>query len=666
MKTTPLPFVLLSALWISQGYSVAATSLIPMEKFFDNPQVDSCRISPDGHWLSCLKPHQGKLNVSIRDIGSGKERVITSETERPVLNYFWAADSQTILYLWDHLGDENYHLLAVSLEGDPPHKPVDLTPFQGVTVEVVSVPRASSVILITMNKRNPELMDAYWLDIHTGNLQMAAENPGNFTGYLADLAHQVRVASGISSDGETEIYTRISENKPWRLVKKYPIEETAAPMAFHRDGKHIYLKSSFGKDLAGLCLLDLANGKETIVHQDPQGESDLVDAFFDPKTHELLATLYEGDKIRAYGVIPQVKQDLEIIRHASPDNFYLGTSSEDHNKWVITFYSPTNPGRTFLYDRKSVKLQLMAESRPWLKPEDLAEAEPISFLSKDGLTIRGYLTLPRGRKHQNLPMVLLVHGGPWSRDEWSFDSVVQFLANRGYAVLQINYRGSTGFGKRFAYAARKEFGRAMHQDLIEGMNWVVHRGLAAPKRVAIMGLSYGGYATLVGLTFTPDVFACGVDYAGPSSLITLIESFPPSWKPFLARRWYPMVGNPSDPKDREDMKERSPLYFSNRIQAPLMIYQGVNDPRVTRVQADQMAVAVRNHGVPVQYLLAKDEGHGLDNPENALAVFRATEKFLGACLMGDIQNTVDQRIEDQIRDMTVDVSKLEGIPQTNP
>jgi dipeptidyl aminopeptidase/acylaminoacyl peptidase len=244
--------------------------------------------------------------------------------------------------------------------------------------------------------------------------------------------------------------------------------------------------------------------------------------------------------------------------------------------------------------------------------------------------------------------------------------VVQFLANRGYAVLQINYRGSVGFGKKFAYAARKAFGQAMHQDLIDGVNWVVKQGLVDPKRIAIMGISYGGYATLVGLTFTPDVFACGADYAGPSSLITLIESFPPSWKPFLARRWYPLVGDPSNPKDREDLRNRSPLYFSDRIRSPLLIYQGVNDPRVTRVQADQIAVAAKSHGVRVEYLLAKDEGHGLDNPENAPAVFRATEKFLGACLQGEIQNTVDPGIEKLIQEMTVDVNQLSVTPEKNP
>ncbi|MCI0444075.1 S9 family peptidase [bacterium] len=659
-----LLLLLLKILWISVAFC-ADTPLIPLEKFFDNPKVENCQISPDGRWMSCLKPYQGKLNVFIRNLQSRQERPITAERERPVLNYFWSADSGTILYLQDHLGDENYHLFAVPVEGKTLSTPLDLTPFQKVTVEVVSIPHGSREILIMMNQRNPELMDAYWLNIHKGTLRAAAQNPGNFIAYQADLANQVRAAAGISSNGETEIYTRASEKESWSLLKKYPVQEIVALLAFHQNGRQVYVKSSLGRDLAALCLLDLSTGLETVMDQDPQGESDLVDAFFDPKTRQLIATIYEGDKIRAYGATPEIKHDLQFIRSASGHNFYLGASSDDHRKWVITFYSPTNPGQIFLYERGKEKLQLMEESRPWLKADYLSTAEPVTFQSKDGLTIRGYLTLPRGMKNINLPMVLFVHGGPWERDRWNFDSVVQFLANRGYAVLQINYRGSTGFGKKFAYAAKKEFAGAMHQDLIDGVNWVVNKGID-PKRIAIIGLSYGGYATLVGLTFTPDTFACGVDYAGPSSLITLIESFPPSWKPFLGRRWFPMVGDPSRPEDREDMKKRSPLFYADRIKVPLLIYQGVNDPRVTQEQADRMVIALRNRGVHAEYLLAKDEGHGLDNPANALAVFHATEKFLSACLNGRVQEKVDASIENHLKQMIVDVNSLKISSETKP
>jgi dipeptidyl aminopeptidase/acylaminoacyl peptidase len=640
----------------AKGFSAEITPLIPLDKLFDNPQVDNCQISPNGVWMSCLKPHHGKLNVFVRNVASQQEHAVTNETERPVLNYSWSADSKKILYLQDNLGDENYHLFAVPVEGKT--LPQDLTPFEKVTVELISIPYKSSQILITMNQRNPELMDAYRLNIDTGELQLAAKNLGNFTSYLADLSNQVRAATGINENGETEIYSRESEKAAWVVVKTYPIEETAALFAFHPDGKQVYVKSSFGRDLAGLCLLDLSTGKEKLVHQDPDGESDLVKAVFDRKTNQLLATIYEGDKIRAYGATNEIKKDLEIIRKESEDNFYLGTFSDNQDKLVIPFYSPTNPGQVYLYERKNAKLQLVEESRPWFKAEDLSPTEPIAYRSKDGLMIRGYLTLPRGLKSEKLPMVLFVHGGPWERDRWNFDPVVQFFANRGYAVLQINYRGSTGLGKKFAYAAKKEFARAMHQDLIDGVNHVVSKGIVDPKRIAIIGLSYGGYATLVGLTFTPDVFACGVDFAGPSSLVTLIESFPPSWKPFLGRRWYPIVGNPSNPEDRKDMESRSPLFYADRIKAPLMIYQGVNDPRVTREQADRMVIALRDRSIPVNYLVAKDEGHGLDNPTNALAVFRATEKFLAACLNGRIQETVDSHIEDQLKQMTVDINSL--------
>jgi dipeptidyl aminopeptidase/acylaminoacyl peptidase len=632
-----------------------ADPLIPLEKFFDNPQVDSCQISPDGKWISCLKPYKGKLNVFVRDLVSNAESAITSEAERPVLTYFWSADSKSILYLQDHLGDENYNLFSTSIKNKTP---VNLTPFKNTSVEIISIPFNSEEILISMNKRNPELMDAYWLNINNGKLRVAAENPGNFTGYLADLKNQVRVATAISANGETQIHARNSEQQQWRLVKRYPIEDITSVLAFHQDGKRIYVKSSFSRNLSALCLLDLSTGDETLVHQDPENESDLVSAIFDPKTNQLLAVQYEGDKVRSYGMTPEIEHDLESIRKASADNFYLGTATEDHNRWVVAFYSPTNPGQTFLYERGKAKLQLLEESRPWLKAEMLSPCEPIAFQSKDGLTIRGYLTLPRDLEKKNLPMVLFVHGGPWERDRWQFDSVAQFLANRGYAVLQINFRGSTGFGKKFATAAKKEFAQKMHQDLIDGVNWVVAKGIADPKRVAIIGLSYGGYATLVGLTFTPDTFACGVDFAGASSLITLVESFPPSWKPFLARRWYPFVGDPSKAEDREDMKKRSPLFLADRIKVPLMIYQGVNDPRVTKEQADRMVIALRDRGINTEYLLAKDEGHGLDNPINMLAVFHATEKFLDGCIQGKAQEIVEPEVEKQLQVMMVDISKL--------
>ena len=562
------------------------------------------------------------------------------------------------MYLQDHLGDENYHLFSVRVESKTPEKAKDLTPFQKVSVEVVTTTPGSPVILIMMNQRNPEFMDAYRLNVRTGRLEMAAENTGNFIAYQADHLNQVRVATSISPKGEYEVYSRDSEKDPWKKLKTYTPQDTFSLLAFHPNGKQIYVKSSADQDLAGLRLLDLKSGDETPVQEDPEKESDLVNAFFDAKTHELIATQFEGDKIRTYGITPAIKRDLESITKTSADNYYLGTSSDDHEKWVVTFYSPTNPGQVFLYERKTGSLRLMEESRPWLKPLQLSSAESISFQSKDGLTIRGYLTLPRGKDKSGLPMVLFVHGGPWDRDRWQYDGVAQFLANRGYAVLQINFRGSVGFGKKFAYAAKKEFAGKMHQDLIDGMEMVVKNGIADPKRIAIIGLSYGGYATLVGLTFTPDRFACGVDYAGPSSLITLIESFPPSWKPYLGRRWYPIVGNPSVAEDREDMKKRSPLYFVDRIKAPLMIYQGVNDPRVTREQADQMVIALRNRGIQTEYLLAKDEGHGLDNPENALAVFHATEKFLASCINGESQQSVDSHILDQIRQMRVDAQTL--------
>ena len=654
IKTLNLFFFVL--LLIVANAAQSAPKLISLSDFFRNPETENCQISPDGKWISCLRSYQQRLNIFVREIASNKEHRLTSETARPVKDYYWSANSKAILYRKDHLGDEKYHLFVVPLKENATSR--DLTPFEGISVnKIISIPAGSSEVLFTMNKRNPRLMDAHWVNIETGSVREAAENAGHFNGYLDDLAHKVRIAYGWTTNGETEILTRASEQDQWRVVKKYPADDTIEPLAFHSDGKRVYIKSSFGRDLAALALMDLATGKEILLHQDPGNESDLVSAMFDKRTHEPLAVVYEGDKRRMYGLNSATRADVAAISRHQP-SFIVTTTSEDQSKWMIETVSPTDPGQNFIYIRKTSKLELVAQSRPWLKRSELAEMNPLSFVAKDGFKIRGYLTLPRNVSAQNLPLVLFVHGGPWARDHWWFNPDVQLLANRGYAVLQVNFRGSTGYGKKFTNAAKKEFAAAMHRDLIDGVNFVVSKKIADPKRVAIYGASYGGYAALVGLTFTPDVFACGIDYAGPASLITTIEAFPPYWKPLLSRFFYPFVGNPSDRADREDMKNRSPLNFVERIKAPLLIYQGANDPRITRQEADAIAKAVHKRGLPVHYLLAKDEGHGLDNPENAMAISRAMEKFLASCLGGRAEEKVEPAIEARIRELTVDLKTL--------
>jgi dipeptidyl aminopeptidase/acylaminoacyl peptidase len=632
--------------------------IIPIEQLFGNPQVADAQLSPDGRWLAYRKEHRGRLNVYARPLAGGPERLVTRDTVRAIPFYRWSADGARILYLQDRGGDEAYHLFVADV-ADTAAPARDLTPFRGVEVELIAAPaRTPDTVLLTLNRRDPRLADAYRLDLATGALEMAAENPGTFLGYAADAENRVRAAYALDSLGRYSVWTRETEARPWRMVTRYPVQDRVVPMRFHPDGRRLYASSNHGGGLSRLVLIDLRTGEESVVDEDPLGEADLEMARFDERTGELLATTYVTDTLRIYPKVPEMTAFLEALRRTRPGAVELGTVTLDRTAFVATVTAPTEPGATYLWRAGSATPELLHEPRPGLRGHTLAQTRPIRYRTSDGLTIHGYLTLPPGRAPRGLPLVLLVHGGPWDRDRWHFNAEVQLLANRGYAVLQANYRGSTGFGKRFAAGARKEFARAMHRDLLEAVDWAVAQGYADRWRVAIVGGSYGGYAALVGLTFTPEVFACAVDYSGPSNLVTLVESFPPSWGPWLPRAWYPYVGDPRDPADRADMLARSPLQRMDSARAPLLIFQGANDPRVTREQSDRAALALHRRGIPVTYLLAGAEGHGWGNHETALAVNRATETFLAQCLGGRVQPQVSPEVDAALRALTVDVDTL--------
>ncbi|HEU0014487.1 MAG TPA: S9 family peptidase, partial [Longimicrobium sp.] len=584
---------------------------------------------------------------------------VTRDTVRAIPFYRWSADGSRILYLQDRGGDEAYHLFAADVADTTAAR--DLTPFRNVEVELIAVPaRTPETVLLTLNRRDPRLADAYRLDLRTGALEMAAENPGTFLGYAADSENRVRAAYALDSLGRYSLWTRETEARPWRMVARYPVEDRVTPLRFHPDGRRVYATSNNGADLSRLVLIDLESGAESVVDQDPLGEADLERAHFDDRTGELLATEYVTDTARIYPKTPDVAALVDVMRRTRPGTVELGTWSADRGAFIATVYSPADPGATYLWRRGADAPELLHEPRPWLARHTFGATRPMRFTTSDGLTVHGYLTLPPGREPRGLPLVLLVHGGPWARDYFRFDSEVQLFANRGYAVLQVNYRGSTGFGKRFARGARKEFGRAMHRDLLEAVDWAVAQGYADRSRVAIVGGSYGGYAALVGLTFTPGAFACAVDYSGPSNLVTLLESFPPSWGPYLPRAWYPFVGDPRDPADRADMLARSPLLRADSARAPLLIFQGANDPRVTQEQSDAIARALHRRGIPVTYLLAGNEGHGWGNQETALAVSRAAELFLARCLGGRVQPQAGPQVEAALRSLTVDMDTLRG------
>jgi dipeptidyl aminopeptidase/acylaminoacyl peptidase len=643
---------------LSSGAADSLPPLIPLEALFEAPEIQWGGISPDGRWLSYMKPWRGRQNVFVRPVGSSIERAITRDSIRSVPSYWWSADGARILWIQDRAGDENYHLYVSGIS-DTSRRPLDLTPFKNVQVELVSLPIATpQVAIIAMNNRDPALADAYRVNLITGRLDLAATNPGTFLGYAADRNNRVRAAYAVDSAGHYQLWARRSESTPWRMVKAYAVEDRITPLRFAADGR-LYATSNQGSDLSRLVLIDLSSGVEAVVDSDPLEQVDIDRILFDERTGKPLMTRYVSDTARLYPKTPEMQMLLDAVQRAGGGVVELGSGATDGSRWVVTLHTPTKPAVTYLYSRNAGRLEKFYEPRPGLAAYRFAEMTPISFSARDGLRITGYVTLPPGLSPRALPMVVLVHGGPWGdRDKWEFQSDVQLLANRGYAVLQVNYRGSSGFGKRFSRGARKEFGRAMHTDLLDGIQYLASRGIVDTSRVAIMGGSYGGYATLVGLTFTPEKFACAIDYAGTSNLVTLLESFPPSWKPFLPRSWYPFVGDPRNPADRADMIARSPLFRADSARAPLLIFQGANDPRVTKPQADQIALALHRRRIPVTYLLAPNEGHGFGESETALAVNRATEQFLGKCLGGRIQPAVSRRVDAALKALLVDVDTL--------
>ena len=632
----------------------------PLEQFFDNPQIAGGQISPDGKNISFLKPYKGKLNVYTRPVAGKVERLMTRDTIRPVTGYFWSQDSKQILYVQDKGGNENFAVYAVPVEGTgPAPAATNLTPFDKARAIIFAVPRRTPErILVGLNNRNPSSFDAHWVNLKTGKMTLVAENPGRHAGYMVDKEGTVRIALGQSPTGGTEIYERATDTSAWRTAASYPVGENIGPLRIHPDGKRLYMTSDHGRDLSALVLLDLATGTETVVESDPLNQVDFGGAVFSDLTDELLLTTYNADTVRRYAKTPQMEKDLVAISKLHDGSPGITSSTDDENIFIVSFNSPTDPGATYKYNRLTGKSEFLYRPRPWLDRTKLVGMKPISYTARDGLKVHGYLTLPKGEQTKNLPTVLLVHGGPWARDSWGYQPEVQMLADRGYAVLQINYRGSTGYGKKFYNAAVGQFGKAMHDDLIDGVKWAIAEGYSDPKKIAIYGGSYGGYATLAGVTFTPEVFACGVDYVGPSSLITLVESFPAYWRPFLEGTWFRFVGDPAKPADREEMKKRSPLFFVDRITAPLLVIQGANDPRVTKIEADQLVIALRDRGVNVQYLLAKDEGHGFANADNRVALYRAMELFLKDCLGGKAQPTIAPAVSRRIAAMTVKVDTL--------
>jgi dipeptidyl aminopeptidase/acylaminoacyl peptidase len=602
--------------------------LIPREILFGNPERTSPRLSPDSKYLAYLAPDQNNvLQVWLRTVGQEDDRQLTADKKRGIRIFFWTYNSEQLIYLQDSDGDENFHLYSVNIHSDIVR---DLTPFQGVKAQPVALDHNfPDWVLVGMNLSDRQKFDVYRINLKNGAVEFDTENPGNVVGWTADAQFQVRAAIAATPDGGSDLLIRMSYGQPWELFRHWGPDDQGGAVSFSEDGKTLYITGSHGANAQRLIALDITTRQETVIASDEQ--YDVGGIVTHPTKRVIQAISFYRDKQEWQILDQSIAADFEAIAQVRPGEFSITSRDLADQNWLVVYMTDDGPAYYYAYDRESKSSTLMFSNQPKLEGLSLASMQPVSYQARDGLTIHGYLTTPVGIPAKNLPTVLLVHGGPWARDSWGYSPLVQWLANRGYPVLQVNFRGSTGYGKAFLNAGNREWAAKMHDDLIDAVNWLVQQGIADPKKIAIMGGSYGGYATLVGLTFTPDVFAAGVDIVGPSNLITLMQSIPPYWAPMKAMFAHRL----GDLEKEEDfLKARSPLFFADKIQSPLLIGQGANDPRVKQAESEQIVAAMQAANKPVKYVLYPDEGHGFARPENRLHFFAIAEEFLAKYLGG--------------------------------
>ena len=615
--------------------------LIPRDVIFGNPERQDPKISPDGLRLAWIAPDKKNvLQVWVKIIGKDDEKVLTADKKRGIRQFFWAWNNEDLIYRQDNDGDENFHLYAANLKSGETR---DLTPFSGVQATPAALePARPNEMLVALNRRDKANFDVWRVDLKTGAVTLAVQNPGDVVDWTADVDMIVRGAQVSKPEGGGEYRVRDSEQAPWRTLKTWGTTDSFEALGFAHDGKTLYVQTNIDTDTVGLHAMDLATGKVSKIAADPS--VDLGTVFSNPVTRKIEAVSFNRDRVRWEVIDQGLGRDFAALAKVAPGDFSIINRDLANTVWLVRYVNDASPVKYYTWDRAAQKSAFLFSARPLLDKYTLAPMRPVEIRTRDGLSLPSYLTLPVGVTAKNLPMVLYVHGGPWARDDWGYEPYAQWFANRGYAVLQVNYRGSEGFGKKFKNAAMKEFAGKMHDDLVDAVKWAVNEGIADPKRIAILGGSYGGYATLVGVTFTPDLFACGVDIVGPSSLATLIESFPPYWGPFLSNTWYPFVGDPKDPKARADMDARSPLMKVDRIRVPMLIGQGGNDPRVTQKESEQIVAAIEKNGGKVTYVLYPDEGHGFARPENRIDFNGRSEAFLAECLGGRSEPTTGERV----------------------
>ena len=600
--------------------STGRAKLIPLRDFFRNPEQSHFQVSPDGSHLSFMQPYQNRMNVFVRPRAGGPAVRVTSETERDVADYFWKGPNR-IVFLKDFKGDENFHLVAVDADGT---NLVDLTPFDKVRAMIIDDRyEHDDEMIIALNKRNPEIFDVYRADLNSKQLTLVAENPGNVTGWATDHAGRVRLA--VTTDGvNTSILHRPDDSCPFETAVTTNFKEQIQPLFFDFDDKLLFASSNINRDKAAIVRLDPATAREeSIIFQHP--EVDVAGLAWSHKRKVKTGVQFVTWKRQRKFLDAQTEAIFADLENKLPGyEIDLQSSNKDENIFVVAAWNDRTQGVRYLYDSAAKTLTKLAEITPWLDAGQLAEMKPITYQARDGLTIHGYLTLPRGGA-KNLPLIVNPHGGPWARDVWGYSPEVQFLANRGYAVMQMNFRGSTGYGRAFWEASFKQWGKKMQDDVSDGVLYAIREGIADPKRICIYGGSYGGYTALAGLTFTPELYACGVDYVGVSNLFTFLKTIPPYWKPLLDM-FHEMVGNPET--DKALLAEVSPVLHADNIRVPLLIAQGAQDPRVNIDESDQMVAALKKHGIAVEYLVKENEGHGFHNEENRFEFYEAMERFL--------------------------------------
>jgi dipeptidyl aminopeptidase/acylaminoacyl peptidase len=642
MKRTRLivTVLLLSCSFAALHLHAELPPLIPREVLYGNPERANPQLSPDGTRLAWLSPDKKNvLQVWVKSIGKDDDKMVTADRKRGIRMYRWAEDNKTLLYLQDTDGDENYHVFGVDLESGNVR---DYTPIQGVRADILAVEaRHPAAILVEMNARDRQLFDVYRVDLASGALSLDTANPGDVSGWIADSDLTVVAAQVATQDGGTELRVRDNAQAPWRSFARFGPEEIFDVVGTSADGKSLRIESSIGSDTARLIEKNIATGAEKVVASSDQVDVGAV--VVNPYSKVIEAVSFEPGRRTWKIVDPSVQADFDSIARLQAGDFSIVNRDRSNRRWLVAFTSDRGPVTWYSWDRQAKSGARLFSAQPKLENLQLAQMTPVVIKTRDGLNMHAYLTLPAGVPPRNLPMVLNVHGGPWARDRWGYNSTAQWLANRGYAVLQPNFRGSTGYGKKFLHAGDRQWGLKMHDDLVDASNWAVKEGYADAKRIAIMGGSYGGYATLAGLTFTPDAFACGVDIVGPSNLRTLLSSIPPYWKT-VRTMFDQRMGNIDDPKDAELLKNASPLFKADQIRKPLLIGQGANDPRVKKAESEQIVEAIEKNKGSVTYVIYTDEGHGFARPENRIDFYARAENFLAQCLGGRAEPLSGQRM----------------------